>query len=212
MIRQLLIVSSLLVVTSKLSSSYDYLNVRRLVVTLALTSCALSANLIEARVYTYERRVNTIDDGFNKVTNYETTKYDSTRMDKPRVEGNTIFVPSHYKESKNNLILRKQRKTNNIGTGWDVKMPFRMFDSGFWKSGPRDQISARAVESPAYSVDSGGHASSSIAGEIAKILNVKQGFYADVYNRLDRPNRTTRKPVDVIEDTMKVAVQQAWKP
>lgn len=71
---------------------------------------------------------------------------------------------------------------------------------------------ARTVESPAYSVDSGGQSSTSLASEIAKLLNVKQGFYSDLYNKIDGPNgpHTTRKPADVIEDIARNNIQHLF--
>lgn len=166
-----------------------------------------------ASYYSYEIKENSIDNGFKKITNYETRKYDSYNMRKPRVEAKTFVLPSRYESDNNKMILRKQRTTNKVGTGFEMKMPSRNWFESRFDQADRGKLlkrKTRSVESPAYSVDSGGQASSSIAGEIAKILHIKQGYYADVYNRLDRPGMTTRKPVDVIEDTMKVAVQQAW--
>lgn len=48
--------------------------------------------------------------------------------------------------------------------------------------------SARTVEPPARSSDSGGlnRASTRLANSIAKVFNVKQGYYSDIYAQLDR--------------------------
>lgn len=69
-------------------------------------------------------------------------------------------------------------------------------------------VSPRTVESPALSVDSGGRTSSSIASEVAKILNVKQGYYSDIYDKMDKPYATTKRPADALEDTIRNAVER----
>lgn len=179
---------------------------------ITLVWAALCVCLASARTYSYEISENSIDDGRNKITKYETKKFDSSSMKRPYFEGKTIVVPSNYKVNTNNVILQNQRNTNKIGTGFEVAMPMQFHNKHHLQRNTiRHSSKARSVESPAYSVDSGGQASSSIAGEIAKILHVKQGHYADVYSRLDRPGMTTRRPADVIEDTMRVAVQKMWR-
>lgn len=73
----------------------------------------------------------------------------------------------------------------------------------------------RTVESPALSVDTGGGgvgSSTIIAGEISKLFNVKQGYYSDIYNRIDgRVPLSTRRPAEVIEDTMRRAVENLFR-
>lgn len=46
--------------------------------------------------------------------------------------------------------------------------------------------------------------------EMAKVFNVKQGFYSDVYDEMDFPNATTRPPADRIEDAMRISVLQLF--
>lgn len=123
----------------------------------------------------------------------------------------------------NNMITQNQIKSNRVGTGLTQQLrtsfeqsPFREFARNFGKRffGDINQrgrgflTRPRTVESPAYSVDSGGHSSSSIAGDIAKLFDIKQGHYADIYDKIDRPGVTTKKPADAIEEKIKTAVQR----
>lgn len=115
----------------------------------------------------------------------------------------------------------RKSRTNNIEDDSEWSADFRklllerLYEAGIRPGYPSlaqpeaRQTRPRTVESPALSVDSGGRSSgATIAGEISKILNVKQGHYSEIYNRIDgQVPLSTRKPAEVIEDTMRQAVQ-----
>lgn len=133
-------------------------------------------------------------------------------------------VSSQQARQMNNIIGQNQIRSNQVGTGLIHKAQtsfdnnrFRDFARSFTNKFFGQDINhrergfltrPRTVESPAYSVDSGGHSSGSIAGELAKLLDIKQGYYADIYDKIDRPAATTKKPADAIEDKIKTAVER----
>lgn len=123
-----------------------------------------------------------------------------------------LFKP--LRDSWNKQIAKRQMETNEIGlSDRDEQSTLRDFFKGCCSKYKREQLVSRArtVESPALSVDSGGRSSGGgVASEIAKILNVKQGHYADLYDRIDRPNMSTRRPADALEDAMRSAVQRLF--
>lgn len=69
---------------------------------------------------------------------------------------------------------------------------------------------ARNVESPAVSVDTGGHSRHSLMGNLSRLLNVRQvGTYADIYDKIDgHEPLTTQRPVEKLEESVKRAIQQ----
>lgn len=83
-------------------------------------------------------------------------------------------------------MSRNQISSNNIGSGLyqSFDVPFKTYrkSRGFRRG---YLTSARTVESPAHSVDSGGQASTGLTKELAKVFNLKQGFYSGIY---DNPN------------------------
>lgn len=58
--------------------------------------------------------------------------------------------------------------------------------------------------------ESTARATNGLGVEVAKVLNVKQGHYADLYNELDFPNATTKPPADAIEEAMRLTVLQLF--
>lgn len=111
-------------------------------------------------------------------------------------------------------MAKRQMETNQIGLGdLEEEGTFRnIFKNCCSRTKSERLVSrARTVESPALSVDSGGRSSGGgVASEIARILNVKQGHYADLYDRIDRPSMSTKRPADALEDAMRSAVQRLF--
>lgn len=143
--------------------------------------------------YSFETSTNLIDDGQNVVARVEESKFDSTKSSRPVVNkriyvspSNRRFPDSSSSDNLNNIINRNQISTNDIGSGLfhSFDLPFQTYHKsrGFRRG---YLTSARTVESPAYSVDSGGQASSSLTKELAKVFNVKQGFYSGIYDNLN---------------------------
>lgn len=168
--------------------------------------------------YSYETRTNSIDDGNKLISRLEERKYDSQS---PEIIKNKIFVgPSKLnRDARNSWINRQQVRTNLIG-GLPERVSgnfnkaldklsnaFNRRTNAIGNPFRRGFVSrARTVESPALSVDSGGQASSNLAHEMAKLLDVKQGYYADIYNKMDRSNLATKRPADAIEEAMRASV------
>lgn len=186
----------------------------------------------KASYYSYETQTNTIDDGNKVLTRVEERKSDSTLPDQQSIRQRLILGPSKLRLMHNNWINRHQLRTNNIGIGLprapieasgSFEKVFNKYTAPINNNNPFEPAAsainlnlkrgrgflsrARTVESPALSVDSGGQASSGLAHEItAKLLDVKQGHYADIYNKIDRVNSSpvaTRKPAEAIEDALK---------
>lgn len=182
----------------------------------------------KATFYSYQTKTNTVDDGNNVITRIQERKLD--HLSPEIVQQKLIIKPSNRRGftnsnsiiNNNNNIARQQIRTNTIGTGLEREISpvekgqyeklMNRFRENRSKHYPRRGFKSRArtVESPALSVDSGGQASSSLASEVAKLLDVKQGYYADVYNKMERPSYPTKRPADAIEDAMRVSVLQMF--
>lgn len=123
-----------------------------------------------------------------------------------------------FSSNSNDIIKHQQARTNRISNSLGPGEPYSRFQqairalNGNFSPLFRTRgfvTRPRAVESPALSVDSGGRTSSSIAHEVAKILNVKQGHYSDIYDKIDgKSDITTKAPADALEDTIRIAVQR----
>ena len=182
-------------------------------------SILVLANQVLGRTtyYSHKSRSRSIGNGDKFITEIKESNFDSQRPfdpQRPQVIQRYVISPGRPQRGFDD-IKRKQLATNNIGIGYESQRVNSLngFLSGFGDRGQFQRgfiTKARTVESPALSVDSGGRASVSIANEVAKLLNVKQGYYADVYDKIDRPKASTRRPAEVIEESMRDAVQHLF--
>lgn len=120
---------------------------------------------------------------------------------------------SSSSESLNKIITKNQILSNEIGSGLfsSYEVPVKSYrNSRGYRRGYL--TSARTVESPAISVDSGGQASTSLAKELAKVFNVKQGFYSGTYENMEnRLNKPTRRTPEIIEENARELVQEIFQ-
>lgn len=157
-----------------------------------------------------------VDDGQNVVAQLNERNFDSSKSSQPLVNQRIFVSPSGgssgSSESLNKIISKNQILSNNIGSGLfrSFEVPVRNYrkSRGFRKS---YLTSARTVESPALSVDSGGQASTSLAKELAKVFNVKQGFYSGIYDNMERRiNKPTKRPPEAIEESARELIQEMF--
>lgn len=179
---------------------------------------ASHANAVTKSI-TFEKVSRTVDDGNQIVMSLDEKTFDSSKDAKPKVRHELLVGPS---SASSKYIYNHQLKTNKVGTGiaWSPSKSLLASNLAGWLTAHRANqhgrqrgflSRARTVESPAFSVDSGGRASASLGSSIAKILDVKQGHYADIYNQIDNPNASTRRPAEVIEDSVRNLVQNVFR-
>ena len=83
----------------------------------------------------------------------------------------------------------------------------KLADFGGFRRGFLPKSTARTVESPALSVDTGGQSSHSLVGGISRLLKFKHGHYSDMYNRLDvHEPMITKRPIERIEESIERAM------
>lgn len=160
---------------------------------------ALDGAACRSVFYSHETKTRSFDDGKRLITSVEERNHDSGSPES--VRHRLIVGPSK-------LDASESKGFEQMGTN-----PFKTISSGFFDhqfDSARDLITkARAVGIPALPVSSSVKTNNpEVTVEMAKLLNVKQGHYADLYDRLDFPNLPTKRPADAIEDAIRVSVLQ----
>ena len=182
---------------------------------IAITFTVISNCLALAKedYFSYERVSSSLDDGTKRLNEISETSIDSSAPEGSAKRQLTKFVePSGFVRHKNNEILadrdvrQEQSRADEPKMGQQLIALFQLSPAERirFRSMPRDQMKKqfmallvsnggfptmpRTVEPPAMSVDSPGRGSvsSRLASSLAKAFNVKQGYYSDTYNRLDR--------------------------
>lgn len=168
----------------------------------------------------YETQVTSVNDGNKIVTTVRKRQRGNPKSEFGFTQKQGKFV---HPNSWNNMVFSpriQQVASNEVQFDGSNSQKFSWSNWGVGYGQPKIQTrklrsTARNVEPPAQSVDTGGNrpGGNSVAGEIAKVLNIKQGYYSDIYDQFDRPAIkqasgpvTTKRPADMVEEAARRAV------
>jgi len=185
----------------------------------------MEADLVGAEFQHFESVSETFEEGENIVTKVSGPEDESHRSGPARslfaavIKESSVVDDEGGQQEPNNSVESRLRVrhpvragvVNTVGHHSEFSKRFIDMMKGLERSGASGAVivtsNSRSVKSPALSVDTGSPSGGSLANGISRLLNVEQGHYADIYNRIDENKPlSTKRPVEIIEDNLRRAV------